>query len=73
MRNGIDKQDRLRFPASAQGRYPLPRLFALYNEYKRYPEEGRKMPSAYREACSGRGLASNCIECRMCESNCPHS
>ena len=31
------------------------------------------MPSAYREACSGRGLASNCIECRMCESNCPHS
>ena len=29
------------------------------------------MPSAYREACSGRGLASNCIECRMCESNCP--
>lgn len=49
----------------------IPEYFALYNEYARMPGEGWKMQHAYDENAQTRGRASECIECRQCEINCP--
>jgi len=50
---------------------PIPRYFAMYNDYKRYPDELWKMKPVYRETIANFGAASACIECRNCERNCP--
>lgn len=49
----------------------IPNYFALYNEYKRHPDEGWKITPAYDRLTSENGKASNCVGCKSCERNCP--
>ena len=50
---------------------PIPRYFAMYNDYKRYPDELWKMKPIYRETIKQFNPASACIGCKNCERNCP--
>ena len=52
---------------------PIPRYFAMYNDYKRYPDEMWKMKPVYREISQSFGAASACIRCRSCEQHCPQN
>jgi len=50
---------------------PIPRYFALYNDYARSPGDDWKMQHAY-DALARTGVkASACLQCRRCEANCP--
>ena len=49
----------------------IPRYFAMYNEYARYPKEAWKMEPLYQEIAQTRGKASDCIGCGACEGSCP--
>lgn len=49
---------------------PIPRLFALYNDYARNPGDDWKMQYAYDELPVD---ASACIACRKCEKKCPQN
>lgn len=44
---------------------PIPQIFALYNEYARYPAELWKLQSTYD------ALTTACIQCGSCTSHCP--
>ena len=44
---------------------PIPRIFTLYNEYARYPEEKWKLQSTYD------AFPSDCVACGSCISHCP--
>lgn len=48
---------------------PIPRCFALYNEYALYPRHLWKLTPAYQMLSGGK--ASQCIGCQSCESHCP--
>lgn len=48
---------------------PIPKYFSLYNEYFRKPEEDWKMQIVYDSYAGGK--ASDCVECGLCEDNCP--
>lgn len=50
---------------------PIPRYFAMFNDYKRYPDELWKMKPIYRETIKQFNPASACIGCKNCERNCP--
>ncbi len=50
---------------------PIPRYFALYNEYARTPEQLWKMGHAYRALADRFASADACINCRACEGSCP--
>ncbi len=50
---------------------PIPRYFAMYNDYKRDPDEMWKMKPVYHEIAGQRNPASACIGCKNCERNCP--
>ena len=50
---------------------PIPRYFALYNEYARTPEQRWKMDHAYRTLSRYGGGADECIGCGRCEGSCP--
>lgn len=50
---------------------PIPKLFALYNDYARNPGEDWKMQHAYDSLAKAHTGASQCIGCRQCEKNCP--
>lgn len=50
---------------------PIPRFFALYNDYMRNPEEDWKMQHAYTALAQKNAPASACLQCRRCEKNCP--
>ena len=52
---------------------PIPRYFAMYNDYKRYPDEMWKMKPVYQETIQSFGAASACIQCRSCEQHCPQN
>ncbi len=52
-------------------RIPIPRYFALYNDYARNPGEDWKMQHAYDALAKRLGKASDCVECRACEKSCP--
>ena len=49
----------------------IPEYFGLYNEIKRYPEEGWKITPVYDRLARACGSASSCIACRSCEEHCP--
>lgn len=50
---------------------PIPRYFALYNDYARHPGEDWKMRYAYDALAQQQGKATDCIGCRNCEAHCP--
>ena len=52
---------------------PIPEFFALYNIDKRVVDRGAKPTQyiGYKNTAEGHGKASDCIECRQCESACP--
>ena len=47
---------------------PIPKLYALYNDYSRTPGEDWKMQPTYNQLST---KASACIGCGTCEKNCP--
>lgn len=49
----------------------IPDYFRIYNAYRRYPSEGWKMKPVYASIAQSSGKASDCINCRACERNCP--
>lgn len=48
---------------------PIPRYFALYNEYKRLDMESEAKKSY--QVLSDYGKAKDCISCKQCEGHCP--
>ncbi len=52
-------------------RIPIPRYFALYNDYARSPGEDWKMAHAYHKLSAAFGKASDCMGCGACEKSCP--
>ena len=50
---------------------PIPKYFALYNDFARNPGEDWKMQHVYDTLSASAGKASDCIGCRKCEKNCP--
>ncbi len=50
---------------------PIPRYFALYNDFARDPGEDWKMQHAYDALAATLGRASDCIGCGICEKSCP--
>lgn len=50
---------------------PIPKYFALYNDYSRNPDEDWKMQHVYDSLSAQAGKASDCIGCKRCEKNCP--
>lgn len=49
----------------------IPEYFKLYNEYMRNPEEDWKITPVYDAIALKNGKASDCINCKGCENNCP--
>ena len=49
----------------------IPNYFRLYNEYCRDKKDGWKIVPVYEEYGKKFGKASECIQCRQCEANCP--
>ena len=49
----------------------ISRYFKLYNESQQKPSQAWKLKPAYEAASQGRGKASDCIGCGVCERNCP--
>ena len=49
---------------------PIPDCFAVYNDLKRFPDDGWKMAHAYRELEKKVPLSS-CIACGSCADHCP--
>lgn len=47
----------------------IPELFSIYNNKKQLKENSSK--SDYEKLTEGKGKASDCIECKACESACP--
>ena len=43
----------------------------MYNELRRYPEEGWKIRPVYESAALTHGKASDCEECGSCAAHCP--
>lgn len=51
----------------------ISRYFKLYNEASQKPSQAWKLKPAYEAASKGRGKASDCIGCGVCERNCPQN
>lgn len=49
----------------------IPDYFRIYNTYSRFPSDGWKMKPVYASIAQTNGKASDCIDCRQCEQNCP--
>ena len=50
---------------------PIPDYFKMYNELRRYPEEGWKIRPVYESLSLAHGRASDCVECGRCAEHCP--
>ena len=50
---------------------PIPRYFAMFNEYRRSPAELWKTQSVYASVSAAAVPASACIQCGQCEERCP--
>lgn len=57
--------------ANCPQQIPISQYFALYNDYKRNPEEDWKMQYVYDGFAKTHGKASDCVGCQNCEKNCP--
>lgn len=51
----------------------IPQYFKLYNEYKRNPNENWKITPVYDNLALKYGKATDCINCKRCENNCPQN
>ena len=49
----------------------IPEYFKLYNEYMRNPADDWKITPVYDNLTLKYGKASDCINCKRCENNCP--
>ncbi len=49
----------------------IPEYFKLYNEYMRNPNDDWKITPVYDALTLKYGKASDCINCKRCENNCP--
>lgn len=49
----------------------IPDYFRIYNAYSRFPAEGWKIEPVYAAIAQKNGKASDCIQCKNCERNCP--
>ncbi|MBQ8605038.1 MAG: aldo/keto reductase [Oscillospiraceae bacterium] len=49
----------------------IPEYFKLYNEFMRNPADDWKITPVYDALTLKYGKASDCINCRRCENNCP--
>lgn len=54
-------------------RIPIPKIFALYNDIGRNPEDDWKIQPIYSRLVRSSGRASDCISCRSCERYCPQN
>ncbi len=52
---------------------PIPQIFRLYNEYHYDPSNGWKIMPVYKSLVQSKGKASDCVQCRSCESHCPQT
>lgn len=50
---------------------PIPSYFEIYNDYARNPDDDWKMEHAYHHLIQTKASPSSCIQCKVCESNCP--
>lgn len=50
---------------------PIPQYFALFNEYKRNPNELWKTQTVYTSISGSAAAASDCLRCGRCEARCP--
>lgn len=50
---------------------PIPDYFQLYNELMRRPGDGWKITPTYNGLTQQHTPASGCVECGLCEQNCP--
>lgn len=50
---------------------PIPSYFEIYNDYARNPDDDWKMEHAYHHLTQTKASPSSCIQCKVCESNCP--
>lgn len=52
----------------------IPEYFKIYNRHKQLQETQTDMDKQrYKRASEGKGLASACVECGVCESHCPQN
>lgn len=51
-------------------RIPIPRYFALYNQYRIFGEKSNSKPY-YQNYTGSHGKADDCISCHKCETICP--
>ncbi len=49
----------------------IPDYMSLYNEYARNPSDGWKMDHMYASIAAVSAKASECLDCKACERNCP--
>lgn len=57
--------------AGCPQRIPIPKYFALYNEYKRNPGELWKSQIIYDSISKAEGKGSDCSQCGQCIKKCP--
>ena len=50
---------------------PIPDYFKMYNELRRYPDEGWKIRPVYESLARTRARASACVACGECAEHCP--
>jgi len=59
--------------SSCPMKLPIPKFFALYNDYVRYTYEDWQIADVYAELTKFASKASACIGCQACEAKCPQT
>ena len=50
---------------------PIPQIFKVRNNQLLFEMDEERAKGEYRFATHGKGIASDCVECRQCEDACP--